>query len=339
MEVREWSWRSASQKARALAGVAARVGGLYVALLMIDAVLASFLARNDYEQGYWYRGDAGVAAADLGALGERLAAAYPDAAIRVAEAQGAPAHCGEGAMHLVVSFRARMLGAEAVLEDIPRVLRESGLPASCQLDGLRFRIGSISTWAGPLHGALLFAPVLLLILFLARQHEGLRRRWADWHSRVTPAQGARIALAVALPAFAGVTMLGMFGYALGWIDASDSRPLAATRNALLFIVPTAVLVAPLVEEYLFRALLLERFARIIPPSLALVWTALSFAAMHLPQSGFLWIAYFIPGLALGALWLRTRSLLACWVGHAAWNAAAVTLTWVMLGESAVPAGM
>ena len=79
----------------------------------------------------------------------------------------------------------------------------------------------------------------------------------------------------------------------------------------------AVLVAPLVEEGLFRGLLLRS---LLPfgERVALAGSAVVFAVCHVnPVQGLaaLWI-----GLLFGWVYLRTGSLTLCVAGHALWNA-------------------
>lgn len=77
------------------------------------------------------------------------------------------------------------------------------------------------------------------------------------------------------------------------------------RVALMVIVVT---VGPLVEELLFRGMLLSALMRRLRVGWAVAACSLLFALVHLPDLGFLW--YALPGLALLAAalaWLRLRS--------------------------------
>lgn len=76
-------------------------------------------------------------------------------------------------------------------------------------------------------------------------------------------------------------------------------------------LPLAILVVsvgPLVEELLFRGVLLSSIARYVGNGWAIVITAGVFACVHLPDLSFLW--YALPNLALLGLvlgWLRVQS--------------------------------
>jgi membrane protease YdiL (CAAX protease family) len=86
------------------------------------------------------------------------------------------------------------------------------------------------------------------------------------------------------------------------VGAEAALPL---RVALMAVVVT---VGPLVEELLFRGVLLSALLRRLPAGWAVAACSLLFALVHLPDLGFLW--YALPGLALLAAalaWLRLRS--------------------------------
>lgn len=71
---------------------------------------------------------------------------------------------------------------------------------------------------------------------------------------------------------------------------------------------------PVVEELLYRALILGCLLRRLPPWLALIVSALLFAAGH-PS----WLFSGLSGLAYGLLYLRFRNLWLCVLAHSAHN--------------------
>jgi membrane protease YdiL (CAAX protease family) len=98
--------------------------------------------------------------------------------------------------------------------------------------------------------------------------------------------------------------------------ATASAPLGALT--LVGIVDT-VMLAPLVEELIFRHAVLGRLRTIVPCAAALAASALLFGAFH---GGIIWIIYAtLCGLALGALYLKYDSLLPPLIMHAAFNGA------------------
>lgn len=86
----------------------------------------------------------------------------------------------------------------------------------------------------------------------------------------------------------------------------------------------AVLIAPVLEEALFRGVLLQGIARRRGPRSAVVWTALFFALFHLYNPWQMLPTFFL-GLILAWVVLNTRTL---WTGialHGAFNAVSLAL--------------
>jgi membrane protease YdiL (CAAX protease family) len=86
---------------------------------------------------------------------------------------------------------------------------------------------------------------------------------------------------------------------------------------------TLLILAPAVEEIVFRAGLQEALMRRASTvRFANVLTALAFAAAHLAlRPGWIAALTLLPALACGALYRRTRRILPCIVLHALLNAA------------------
>jgi uncharacterized protein len=78
-----------------------------------------------------------------------------------------------------------------------------------------------------------------------------------------------------------------------------------------------VLIAPIVEESIFRGVIMNGFMRNYPKFLAIFFSALLFALFHLNPWQF--PATFVLGLLLGWLMVRTRNIFACIAGHAVNN--------------------
>lgn len=91
-------------------------------------------------------------------------------------------------------------------------------------------------------------------------------------------------------------------------------------------VVTAVLVAPMFEEVIFRGVMYDLLAKNIHWAISALVTTASFVVVHLLPSELGWIAYigiFIMGV--GLFWLRraSSSLSLCVVAHAIYNALAL----------------
>lgn len=81
-------------------------------------------------------------------------------------------------------------------------------------------------------------------------------------------------------------------------------------------LPVVVLVGPLAEEYIFRKCILDR-TRVYGEKLSILFSAILFAFYHSSVQQFFYAL--LIGLLLGYLYLRTGSLLRCWLIHAAIN--------------------
>jgi uncharacterized protein len=106
--------------------------------------------------------------------------------------------------------------------------------------------------------------------------------------------------------------------------------LALARGGGLTMV-LLCLVAPVLEEMLFRGIVLRSFLKQYPPLTAMVLSALIFAIAHfrIYQS----VAALVVGLMLAWLYVRTRSLWAPIMAHGFYNASALAFSW--LGEDPV----
>lgn len=78
-----------------------------------------------------------------------------------------------------------------------------------------------------------------------------------------------------------------------------------------------VIIAPVVEEVIFRGVIMSGFSRNYHPAIAIFFSALLFALFHLNPWQF--AAAFSLGLILGWIRIRTGSVLACIAGHATHN--------------------
>ncbi|WP_234733150.1 CPBP family intramembrane glutamic endopeptidase [Tellurirhabdus bombi] len=81
---------------------------------------------------------------------------------------------------------------------------------------------------------------------------------------------------------------------------------------------TVVLAAPILEEVLFRGVILDGFLKQYNPAKAIVWSAVLFGIIHLNPAQA--VGGFLIGLALGWLYYRTQSLWLCIFLHFVNNA-------------------
>ena len=92
-----------------------------------------------------------------------------------------------------------------------------------------------------------------------------------------------------------------------------------------------ILIAPVLEELFFRGMLFPTLRRSLGTVVALLLTALAFAAIHGAQLGYAWapiLSIFIVGLALTIVRERTDSVAASVLTHSGYNFALFALLWV-----------
>ena len=161
----------------------------------------------------------------------------------------------------------------------------------------------------------------IITLVLARGV--IRLRGLDARERLTPWSGARGAAAdgwLGLKAglAAGAAALAALGvaveYNLGDAAAQLSSVAPASRAATLAM---ALLIAPPVEEFLFRGLLFSGLRRSVGPRATILCTAVLFAMLHPAVSA---VPVLILGLVTGWTRERTGALCAGALAHATFNA-------------------
>jgi hypothetical protein len=168
---------------------------------------------------------------------------------------------------------------------------------------------------------LMLAPLLLLRLLLRRRSAPPVGGWLQWFWR-PPAEALRQALHGLLLVLPLVALSGWLIERF-WSDAGGSNPLlemvltGRDPLALLSLALTALVLAPLFEETLFRGVLLPVVGRRCGGPAAVVASAAIFAVAHLSLSEL--APLFVLGLGLG--WLRWRSgrLASCALMHGLWN--------------------
>ncbi|ADB41106.1 CPBP family intramembrane glutamic endopeptidase [Spirosoma linguale] len=79
------------------------------------------------------------------------------------------------------------------------------------------------------------------------------------------------------------------------------------------MVVSAVIAAPVLEEILFRGIILDGFLKNYRPAKAIIWSGVIFGLIHLIPAQALNAAFI--GIALGWLYYRTRSLTLCMFLH------------------------
>ncbi|MEB3235144.1 MAG: type II CAAX endopeptidase family protein [Cyanobacteriota bacterium] len=172
-----------------------------------------------------------------------------------------------------------------------------------------------------LYGTLMVSPLLLLQLFLRQRGQPPAGGWLQWRWQPL-GTGLLQALRVLLMVLPLVALAGWLLQHL-WADPSGSNPLlemvltSANPLALLLLASTALVLAPLFEETLFRGLLLPVLARRWGGGWGVVLSAAFFALAHLSLGEL--VPLFVLGLGLGWLRLSSGRLGASALMHGLWN--------------------
>ncbi len=168
---------------------------------------------------------------------------------------------------------------------------------------------------------LMVAPLGLLALLVPRQPSPPAGGWLQWGWR-PPGAVVGPALKMVLMVLPLVALASWLLQAV-WSDPGGTNPLldmvlgTADVWALLSFAFTAVVLAPLFEETLFRGVLLPVVGRQLGAPAAVLISALIFAIAHLSLAELVPLA--VLGVGLGLLRWQTGRLGACVCLHALWN--------------------
>ncbi|HEX7117424.1 MAG TPA: CPBP family intramembrane glutamic endopeptidase [Longimicrobiales bacterium] len=99
----------------------------------------------------------------------------------------------------------------------------------------------------------------------------------------------------------------------GWLGLAAAVEAGSVPALLVLLV-----IAPLIEELLFRGLILRGLEALFPATLAILLSAAMFAAFHGDVSQLL--PAFTAGVLFGWLYVKTESLFLPILGHIFWNA-------------------
>ncbi len=118
--------------------------------------------------------------------------------------------------------------------------------------------------------------------------------------------------------------VSLLGVLLRAPDVRDPiRQMITSRAALTVVILFGVLIAPFVEELIFRGFLLPVLARSVGPWLAIAGTAVLFALPHGAQNEWAWqqlTLIALAGVAFGFVRVRTGATSAAFLMHASFNA-------------------
>lgn len=228
----------------------------------------------------------------------------------------------EPIMELLAGLFAGMFAGAILIAGLPKLIGP-GLPA--QSPDLRFLNHIVG--AATFHGLLLW----LAFRFVRSQETSWRSAFGIGHaSWLWILQCAVVAVAIALPcamALGELSSLIMTQSNLEPESQQAVKTLQQTRNAFerSFFGFSAILLAPVAEEILFRGILYPALRALGFPRLAFWGTAVLFAAIHANLVTFLSLTVF--ALILTELYNRTRDLRAPILAHCLFNA--VNFVWIL----------
>ena len=110
-----------------------------------------------------------------------------------------------------------------------------------------------------------------------------------------------------------------------WTESYGEASSGIVTNSVVGVISVAI-VAPIVEEFIFRGLVMTRLSRVMPGWLAVLLSAAVFGLCH---GELVWFCYaFVLGALFGLIDLRAGSILPSILGHAVFNAIGQIMTFV-----------
>jgi membrane protease YdiL (CAAX protease family) len=222
--------------------------------------------------------------------------------------------CGPDArrVSVTVAVDGRRLG------DAMQRVREAVAAGARRTCDFGYRTPSGDAAGGSLIGNAL-AALLILAALWHRRHAERPWAWLNWSPLVG---GRQAAVAGAGTAVAMMALILGYAWLLSAVGAATPPPPTGSSPSWLIVV-MAVLIAPIVEEFVFRAWFISHARIAVGPVLATLASVAMFVIVHAPTGAAALGSLLIGGLLLSILWLRTQSLLACVIAHAGWNALVV----------------
>ena len=167
--------------------------------------------------------------------------------------------------------------------------------------------------------------VLVVLWLMARRRAVSIASFTGLQHRTTTAIMV-LALAAGLAAaFWATIAVNLMPWPESWMEAyqTESGALITARPVLDFIA--VVLLAPLVEEMLFRGVIYDAFCMLVPAGAAVVFQGMLFGSIH---GSMIWMIYAaFMGCVLGYVRKHTGSVRPCVLMHMAFNGSSYLFTW------------
>ena len=140
----------------------------------------------------------------------------------------------------------------------------------------------------------------------------------------TPVMVLALAAGVAMSFWATIA-LNMIPWPEAMVESYVESSASLTTQQPVIDFLAVVLMAPLVEELLFRGVIYDALCAFVPAGVAVVFQAMLFGSTH---GTLLWILYSsLIGCVLGYVRKRADSLWPCILMHSAFNASSYLFTW------------
>lgn len=143
-------------------------------------------------------------------------------------------------------------------------------------------------------------------------------------STKTPVLVLALAAGVAMSFWATIA-INMIPWPEAMVESYVESSASLTSQQPVIDFLAVVLMAPLVEELLFRGVIYDALCAFVPAGAAVVFQAMLFGSTH---GTLLWILYStLIGCVLGYVRKRTNSLWPCILMHSAFNGSSYLFTW------------
>ncbi len=172
--------------------------------------------------------------------------------------------------------------------------------------------------------------LFLWLFFLIREKQVLAE------ASVTKFAGKYVPFIILL----GVAFSGAISFGMGLLPESILEAYAQQSNvlvegALITIVISTMIVAPIVEEVIFRGLIYGRLCKAMPKVWAMVLSSLIFGVAH---GQIVWMIYaFVLGMVLCVVMEKTKSVMASILLHMSFNVAGIVLPTVFADVNSIAA--
>lgn len=158
-----------------------------------------------------------------------------------------------------------------------------------------------------------FLTILFLWIFFL-----IRKKKLTKETGITSLAGTDAVYMILLGIILAITI--SFGMSLlpeSWLEAYGEQVQYTTNGSQIIMVIASMIMAPLVEEIIFRGLILSRLQKAMPVGVAVAITSLAFGLAH---GQILWIAYTtVLGIIMSLVVLKTKSLTASILLHMVFN--------------------